>query len=225
MTVGHWQPAAKGRRQIGWGAALLVQAIALGVWWLGFGKVMPGHRAEDRLLTVRLVTAASKVDKGSPRDLEPPPLAGRRPEPPRLPAPIVVAAPEVTLSAAPPVTAIQTVAAPASGASAPLGTGRTSLNLALPKMPASSDARLQMADQVRSDPRSHSEKRSIEWAVADATGNLPVTVAESTSGSGSQIVRQGSKCVRVYENRVAALNPTDDRLKGAPSMAGKCFNR
>jgi hypothetical protein len=227
MTAGHWQPAGKGRRRIGWGAALLVQALALGVWWTGFGKVLPGHREEARTMTVRLVTAKSRIAPGDPPDLRAPPPVGKRPALPPVPAPILVAVPEVSITAAPPTTSIQTVAASASAASspAPLGTGRTTLNLALPKAGAASDARLQMADQIRNDPRAHSERRSVEWAIADAAGTLPVEVGESTSGSGSKIVRQGSKCVRVYENRVAALNPTDDRLKDAPSMAGKCFSK
>lgn len=223
-TVARWELAGKGRRRIGWGAALLVQAVALSVWWLGFGKALPGHRAEDRTLTVRLVTSPPRAARGQHEPLEPPPIA-RRPERPRLPAPILVAAPEVSITAVVPATGVQTVAAPASGASAPPpGNGRTTLNLALPKMPASSDARLRMADQVRNDPRSHSEKRTLESAMADAAGTLPVETSISTSGSGSKLVRQGSKCLRVYDNRVAALNPTDDRLKDAPMLVSRCFN-
>ncbi|MDH0864360.1 hypothetical protein, partial [Mitsuaria sp. GD03876] len=116
---------------------------------------------------------------------------------------------------------------PASAASAPLGNGRSTLNLALPKGAATGpgDPRFQMADQVRNDPRSHSERRTVESAIADAAGTLPVVTSESTSGSGSKVVRQGRKCMRVYENRIAALNPTDDRLKDAPMMVGGCFGK
>jgi hypothetical protein len=116
-------------------------------------------------------------------------------------------------------------ALPASGASAPPGNGRTTLNLALPKSVPASDARVRMADQIRNDDRSHSAPRTVESAIADAAGTLPIVSSVSTSGSGSKVIRQGSKCTRVYENRVAALNPTDDRLKDAPAMAGNCFNK
>jgi len=58
-----------------------------------------------------------------------------------------------------------------------------------------------------------------------AAGTLPIVSAVSTSGSGSKVIRQGSKCTRVYENRVAAINPTDDRLKNAPAMVGNCFSK
>ena len=115
--------------------------------------------------------------------------------------------------------------ADATGAAFSPGSGRTTLNLALPRQRAASDPVLRMADEVRHDTRSHSVRRSVEWAVADGAGTLPVEVSVSTSESGSKLVRQGSKCVRVYENRVAALHPTDDRLKGAPAMSGKCFSK
>ncbi|WP_377157960.1 hypothetical protein ACFJIX_04120 [Roseateles sp. UC29_93] len=82
-----------------------------------------------------------------------------------------------------------------------------------------------MADQIRNDDRSHSAPRTVESAIADAAGTLPIVSSVSTSGSGSKVIRQGSKCTRVYENRVAAINPTDDRLKDAPAMVGNCFSK
>jgi hypothetical protein len=101
---------------------------------------------------------------------------------------------------------------------------RTRLNLALPPRAASSPVE-SMAEQATRDPRANRERRGVEWAVQDATGSLPVVIQNGTSGSGTTLIRQGSKCTRVTENRVAALNPMDDRLKGAPSMGGSCFNK
>jgi hypothetical protein len=204
---------------------LLVQAAFLSMLWMDHG--WRGRRIEEgpRLTEVRLLPF--------PTSRETPPAARpeterRRLDVPRAPTPILVAPPEVTITAAPPPSSIQTVAAPAlpaSGASAPLGNGRTTLNLALPKSGPASDPLVRMAEQIRNDERSHSAPRTVESAIADAAGTLPIVSSVSTSGSGSKVIRQGSKCTRVYENRVAALNPTDDRLKDAPAMAGNCFNK
>lgn len=225
MTASHWQRPAGRRRWVGLAAALLVQAAFLSMLWMDHG--WRGRRTSEgpRLTEVRLLPL--------PKSRETPPAARpelerRQLDVPRLQAPILVAPPEVTITAAPPSTSIQTVAAPAlpaSGASAPLGNGRTTLNLALPKAGAASDARVRMADQIRNDDRSHSAPRTVESAIADAAGTLPIVSSVSTSGSGSKVIRQGSKCTRVYENRVAAINPTDDRLKDAPAMVGNCFSK
>ncbi len=222
MTAAQWKGPAHGRRWLGVTAALLVQGVAVSVLWMDHGWRLQGRREPPRLSEVRLLPLAAERQPAPATRLDP------RPELPRVPAPVVVAAPEVLVTAAPPTSAIQTVAAPAgpaSAASAPPGDGRSRLNLALPKGGGAADPRLRMADQVRSDPRSHSERRTIESAIADAAGTLPIVTSTSTSGSGSKIVRQGSKCTRVYENRVAELNPTDDRLKGAPMLAGGCFSK
>jgi hypothetical protein len=223
MTAAQWNGPARGRRWIGLAAALLVQGVAVLVLWMDHGWRPHGRREPPRLTEVRLLPlAAERQPAPAPRH------EARRPEQPPVPAPIVVAAPEVLVTAAPPTSAIQTVAAPAvpaSAASAPPGPGPSPLNLALPKGGGAADPRFHMADQIRNDPRSHSERRTVESAIADAAGTLPIVTSTSTSGSGSKIVRQGSKCTRVYENRVAELNPTDDRMKGAPMLAGGCFGK
>ncbi|RZI60905.1 MAG: hypothetical protein EOP37_09660 [Rubrivivax sp.] len=209
-------------------AALLVQVIAIVLAWHSYGKafLLPG--TPTRAIEIAVVTAV-------PEERTDPSLIVDRPMPwtpfePRqhVPSPIFVAPPEVTITAAPPPTAIQTVAVPAipaAGASAPFGNGRTTLNLTLPKSGPASHARVRLADQIRNDDRSHSAPRTVESAIADAAGTLPIVSAVSTSGSGSKVIRQGSKCTRVYENRVAAINPTDDRLKDAPAMVGNCFSK
>ncbi|WP_431049965.1 hypothetical protein [Roseateles sp. L2-2] len=228
MTVAHWEPAGRGRRRIAGTAALLVQGTAVVLLWLGYGKAFLDVGTRPRSIEIALVTALPKEIEDRSIVVDPPapwtPFQRRD----YRPAPIFVAPPEVTITAAPPSTSLQTVAAPAqpaSGASAPLGNGRTTLNLALPKPVPASDARVRMADQIRNDDRSHSAPRTVESAIADAAGTLPIVTAVSTSGSGSKVIRQGSKCTRVYENRVAALNPTDDRLKDAPAMVGNCFSK
>lgn len=228
MTVTHWEPAGRGRRRIAGMAALGVQAIAVVLLWLGDGKFLPDFRRQSRTSEITILAAepAETVNRSIIID-RPPPWTPFRPGD-RLPAPIFVAPPEVTITAAPPSTSIQTLAAPAmpaSAASAPLGNGRTTLNLALPKSAPASSPLVRMAEQIRNDERSHSAPRSVESAIADAAGTLPIVSAVSTSGSGSKVIRQGSKCTRVYESRVAALNPTDDRLKDAPAMAGSCFGK
>lgn len=227
MTAARWSGPPRGRRWIALAAALLVQGAAVSLLWMDHGWRLRGHRASPRLTEIRLLPLH---DARPPRSPRPPAPEPRRIDTPRLPAPIVVAAPEVTVTAPVPSTSIRVVAAPeasASGASAPLGNGRSTLNLALPKGAATGpgDPRYQMADQVRNDPRSHSPRRTVESAIADAAGTLPVTTSVSTSGSGSKVIRQGSKCVRAYENRVAELNPSDDRLKDAPMLAGSCFGK
>ena len=223
MTAAQWKVPARGRRWLGLAAALLVQGVAVSVLWMDHGWRLQGRREPPRLTEVRLLPLAAERQPAPAARLEP-----RRPDLPRMPPAIVVAAPEVVVTATPPTSAIQTVAAPAvsaSAASAPSGDGRSTLKLALPKGSRAVDPHLHMADQVRNDPRSHSERRSVESAIADAAGTLPIVPSTSTSGSGSKIVRQGSKCTRVYENRVAELNPTDDRMKGAPMLAGNCFTK
>ncbi len=82
-----------------------------------------------------------------------------------------------------------------------------------------------MAELATRDPRANSGRRSVEWAVQDAAGTLPVVVQSGTSGTGTTLVRQGSRCTRITENRVAALHPMDDRLRDAPAMSGSCFGR
>ncbi len=91
-----------------------------------------------------------------------------------------------------------------------------------PSRPASGPRGESMLGQMLNDPRANSEKRSVEYAVADAAGTLPVTVSNATDGTGAKLIRQGSKCTRVTESRVSTLNPMDERARGLPSMAGAC---
>ncbi|ANH69237.1 hypothetical protein ABE85_19675 [Mitsuaria sp. 7] len=204
---------------------MLVQAVFLSMLWMDHGWRRRTTAEGPRLTEVRLLPLPmSREALPVPR----PELERRRPDMPRVPTAILVAPPEVAITAPSPSTSIQTVTAaaqPASGASAPLGNGRTTLNLALPKAGPASDPWVRMAEQIRNDERSHSASRTVESAIADAAGTLPIVSSVSTSGSGSKVIRQGSKCTRVYENRVAAMNPTDDRLKDAPAMMGNCFNK
>lgn len=101
--------------------------------------------------------------------------------------------------------------------------GPARLNLSLPvARPASGPQAQSLASLVRDDARSHSEKHTMEWAIADAAGTLPVTVQTSTDGLGSQLIRQGSKCTRVSQPRIATLNPMDESTKGLPAMSGPC---
>lgn len=229
MTVAHWVPAGGSRRRIAGVAALVVQALALLLLWRGTLVVWPDPRIGRNIEPLVRVTVNPK-QIADPSEFDDRFLQRFRPSLPRqhLPAPIFVAPPEVTITVAPPSTSIETAAAPAvpaSGASAPRGNGRTTLNLALPKAGAASDPWVRMAEQIRNDERSHSAPRTVESAIADAAGTLPIVSSVSTSGSGSKVIRQGSKCTRVYENRVAALNPTDDRLKDAPAMMGNCYGK
>ncbi len=201
-------------------ATLLVQGAALVLLWMDQGWRLHGHRQPPRLTEVRLLP--SPVQQAPrPRSTD----SIRRLPAPTLPAPVWVAPPEVSVAATPPPTMVRTAAAPASAASAPVDRGRPTLNLALPKGALTADPRTRMAEQIRNDERSHSAPRTVESAIADAAGTLPVVTSVSTSGSGSKLVRQGSKCLRVNENRMAALHPTDDRLKDAPALAGSCFSK
>lgn len=227
MTASHWAHTAGGRRWIGLAAALLVQAAFLAMLWMDHGWRLRTRSDGPRLTEVTLLPL--RMNREAPPAV-PPDRERRRSDLRRPPAPIFVAPPEASTIAAPPSTStsIQTVAVPAlpaSGASAPLGNGRTTLNLALPTSGPASDPRVRMAEQIRNDERSHSAPRTVESAIADAAGTLPIASSVSTSGSGSKVIRQGSKCTRVYENRVAALNPTEDRLKDAPAMMGNCFGK
>jgi hypothetical protein len=79
-----------------------------------------------------------------------------------------------------------------------------------------------MLGRVLNDPRSHSPQRTVEWAIADAAGSLPVTVQASTDGTNSKLIRQGSKCQRISEARIKTLNPMDEAMQATPSNSGAC---
>lgn len=142
---------------------------------------------------------------------------------PRMPTAIPVPAPEVSITApvvAPPVTT--QVAEPAPSTTP--GPGKPEpLKLALPVGRAASGPRAQsMLGQMLNDERSNSPKRSVEYAIADAAGTLPITVSDSTDGTGTKLIRQGSKCTRVVAPRIGTLNPMDPSAQGFAGMTGSC---
>lgn len=201
----------RSRAVLGLLLALLVQAGWLSLLQLdrrGPGKPKPPALLELQLLAETPAMAANP--KASPRsravrDF----VATTVPRSLLLPA----ADPQPTiLDAMPQHTAVATAPAP--------------LKLSLPvERPASGPRRSEsMLSQVRSDPRSHSVRRTVESAVADAAGTLPVTVQASTDGTNSRLIRQGSKCIRVAESRIKTLNPMDESAKGAPDVYGNCVN-
>lgn len=142
---------------------------------------------------------------------------------PRMPTAIPVPPPEVAITApvvAPPVT---TQAAEPAPSMTPGPAKPEPLKLALPAGRAASGPRAQsMLGQMLNDERGNSPRRSVEYAVADAAGTLPITVSDSTDGTGMKLVRQGSKCTRVAEARVSKLNPMDKNLQGFAAMSGAC---
>lgn len=131
---------------------------------------------------------------------------------------LVLPAPE-TSTAAPGATAALETAAATPAAT----TSHMPLRLSLPpERPASGPRAASMLSQMLNDPRSHSVKRTLEWAVADAAGSLPIDVQSSTDGTNAKLIRQGSKCIRVAEARIKTLNPMDENAKGTPAVAGPC---
>lgn len=115
-------------------------------------------------------------------------------------------------------TATDAVSPPPSGLTA----RPAPLVLLMPSTPASAPQRPTLMEQLKADPRSHSAPRDLAYRMADAAGNLPQVIQSSTSATGSSLVKRGSGCQRVYENRMKSLAPTDERLKDAPSVAGSC---
>lgn len=115
---------------------------------------------------------------------------------------------------------------PATKAASPSLSGLTArpapLVLLLPSAPASAPPRPTLMEQLKADPRAHSAPRDLAYRMADAAGTLPQVIQSSTSATGSSLVKRGSACQRVYENRMKSLSPTDERLKDAPSVAGNC---
>lgn len=196
---------------------LLVALLVNGAWLLllQLQRPPPGA-APSRLIALRLLAEKPQVV---------PPERSREPRPRSVPRAAVavpmpevpVPAPEAAAPAAPPAVP----AAPATTVAVP---GRPEpLKLGLPPARPASGARGEsMLGQMLNDPRANSAKRTVEYAVADAAGTLPVTVSNSTDGTGAKLIRQGSKCTRVTESRVSMLNPMDERARGLPSMAGAC---
>lgn len=213
MHDADWRRPNRRRTAAGLIAALLMQALWL---WLLHVERAPGAPTERRVAVVRLLPAQTRAQDPAhaPAAQQPTERPHRTDAAPADPAAAPGAAVDPRADARPDPETVR----PAG----PSGEARSTLNLALPRGRAASDP--VMARQVRDDPRSHSERRTLEWTIADGAGTLPVDDQPSTSGSGGRIVRQGSKCTRVYDSRIAALNPMDATLKGIPPSVGNCFN-
>lgn len=202
------------RAGIGLLLALLVQ---LGGWLL----LQQQHRPASAKLGPALMELRLLAER------QPPPRSEAVATP--VPAPRRAAAPRQDEDAAPvlPVSslpvALPQVPSEGANSSRPIA---APLNLALPPARPASGPRppASMLSQMLNDPRSHSVKTSVESAIADAAGTLPVTVQDATDGTNSRLVRQGSKCTRVTEARIKTLNPMDDASRGAPSVSGACVN-
>ncbi len=217
MTEALLPRPPRSRLLIGAALALLVQGVWLGMLRMERSMPTAGPRAG---LRVRLLPDLT---------VQPPPPPAARTAPPMRfisprPQEFVPSIADFFADSDPSPATRAPANSPSVNTPAHSDEPRTRLNLALPPRAASSPVE-SMAEQATRDPRANRERRGVEWAVQDATGSLPVFIQNGTSGSGTTLVRQGSKCTRVTENRVAALNPMDDRLKGAPSMAGNCFNK
>lgn len=239
-----WGHAPASRRAVGLGAALLVQLLCV-AWlqqaWRAPPQPVKPARAAAVLAQVRLLPGPS-----GPRRMHAPTPARATPAPPsatlRMEAAQTPAghAPELpkpdpgktwppsrdTDTQVPSTTWLAAPSPPGTGTAAPANArAQAPLNLSLPARPASGNERAALMRQVIEDPRLGREVRGVEWAVADAAGTLPVTVQSSTSGSGSKLIRQGSKCYRAYENRMKDLHPMDERTRSLPDMVGKCFSK
>ena len=149
---------------------------------------------------------------------------GRRPQPLILAATEAAAAPAAEHAAKHPVQAAAAETGLESPSAAVAAQTPRRLMLSLAHEPSASSPQLPtLRDQVRQDPRAHSERRGLAWAVADAAGTLPVIIQTSTDGLSSTLIRQGSKCTRVSEARIATLNRIDEASKGMPAHSGRCI--
>lgn len=194
---------------------LLAAVLVNGAWLLLLQLQRPSvGGAASRLISLRILP--EELEAVRPERLREPKPRGAPRAAVAVPTP-EVPVPEAVAPAAPPAVP----AAPATTVAVP---GRPEpLKLGLPPdRPASGARGESMLSQMLNDPRANSAKRSVEYAVADAAGTLPVTVSNSTDGTGAKLIRQGSKCTRVTESRVSMLNPMDERARGLPAMAGAC---
>ena len=153
-------------------------------------------------------------------------IAERPPEPVRPSRPLLDAAayaPPMPATAPPlgiPTLPAAEAAIPATLASPPAPSASAPLNLALPAIVTK--AKPTARDLAMHDPRSHSQKMSVEDHIADATGTLPIDTQMSTNGTETKITRQGSKCTMVSAPRIGTLNPMDSRATTLPGMVGDC---
>lgn len=208
----------RSRLLLGMTAALLVNAGLL----LFLQRDRPAVKAASRLIALRILPSETIPER------RPPPRAAPATAP--TARTIAVPAPEVAVTApalaAPVATTVATKAAEPASAATAGPTRPEPLKLALPAgRPASGPRSESMLSQMLNDPRANSEKRSVEYAVADAAGTLPVVVQDATDGTGNKLVRQGSKCTRVVTPRIGMLNPMDPRAQGFAGMAGSCFTK
>lgn len=205
----------RSRLVLGLIAALLVNGGLL----LFLQRDRPVNNPASRALIALRILPSEPIPE-RPRQLRPAEAAARRPVAIAVPATEVnVIAPAI----APPVTTrvAEPVPVTTPGPAKP-----EPLKLALPAgRPASGPRTESMLSQMLNDPRSNTPKVSVEYAVADAAGTLPITVSDSTDGTGHKIVRQGSKCTRVAAPRVGMLNPMDKSAQGFAGMAGSCFTK
>ncbi len=205
----------RARAAVGLALALLMQVGLLAPLQL---PRLSGKAGVSGLLELRLLAPAPVP---SARPAPPAPVMARSAGPvvsrlPAAPAP-ERAAPDS--QPPPPAGAISAGAAPAAAHPGPL-------NLALPsERAASGPAGESMLKQMLADPRANSVRRTPWQAFADAAGTLPVTTETSTDGTGSILVRQGSKCTRISPARIRMLNPIDENLRGMVASAGPCYKQ
>jgi hypothetical protein len=162
--------------------------------------------AQPRSIELSLIAEQPRPQPPSPPRRE---TAAHAPTLPAVEQPSTVAAP--TVAAALPATL---PSPPASAASAP------PLRLDLPAMMKGQPS---ARDLAMRDPRSHTPRATLESHMADALGVLPAEVQDSTDGTGSKLIRQGSKCTRVTPSRIGTLNPMDPRAASLPAVTGACF--
>jgi len=213
MTTHALPGHSRWRLPAGLALALLVQAALLLLLQLDRSRTRHAPPEAAKLLTLRLF--APRPPEAPPKTR---PLDARKAQQPGSAQPAFAVAPAAESAApAPSMTAPSAIAVTAIAA--PL----VPLNLSLPPQRAASGPRGEsVVSRALNDPRSNSAKRTVEFAVADAAGTLPVEVQDSTDGTGARLIRQGSKCTRVRESRARMLNPMDEGLKGTPSTAGAC---
>jgi len=213
MTTHVLPGHSRWRLPAGLALALLVQAALLLLLQLDRSPTRHAPQEENKLLTLLLF---------APRPPQLPPRAKQQ-DPRTTPKPSS-AQPAITLAPVAESTApAPSMTAPSAAAVTAIAAPAAPLNLSLPPQHSASGPRGESAvSRALNDPRSNSAKRTVEFAVADAAGTLPVEVQDSTDGTGARLIRQGSKCTRVRESRARMLNPMDEGLKGTPSTAGAC---
>lgn len=206
----------RSRVPLGLALALLVQVGLLTMLQL---PRLSGKAGASGLLELRLLAPApAPAPVPSSRPAQPAPVMARSASPVASPLPAATAPERAAPDPQPPP------AGTISAGPAPAAAHPGPLNLTLPpERAASGPARESMLRQMLADPRANSVKRTPWHAFADAAGTLPVTTDTSTDGTGSILVRQGSKCTRISPARIRMLNPIDENLRGMVASAGPCY--